>query len=664
MPSISNTYLTPTYYPVAVVEAKTDNGSERFVIDKNKGIIYQLSGATNDSLKLHQVASPRLKAMSIKFIDKIMLCDAMEIIKNPSLINIVLSQYSFSTPLPNRFKAITDLSEVEKSQYKQLSECDKTAQLRQDLLSLVDHDLKMPFNTLLKEWGTYGVSASEVDKGTYADFKQFYDEKMANHAVKKDDYKKLDFSAQNIKSQITDPRCLNAKLTPLQLFKAAFQLGDIPAVSNFRFMNNPASKDNGKYREWMYHFDNSNYAAEFKLITTRIAGTELANNEQCLAAFPYDTEKTIRFTQSEAATKFPTMDDLQKEFSHIPGARYVVIHNRDSTTPIETGIRTEMIAHHRSASSKNETESRDAELMTFHGIGRCQPFLTTQELEEAPYLTSLQRFVLGEFRDADPRQFVAALKEQKETLNAQIRQSLKANSLKPLEKITVAKFSEQGLQITNEVLFNKQLTTYDNLPDVLDKIPKLDLSSTDLPERVLTVVPMLMNYDQNAELKPDCSENKAFPARTQLRERTNEQFRKPLKRDLPHIQISNSPNNLLPMDKLINITHNIQGFYQMGTHSLKALKADPKLTALFDSRAELAREYVSQFPLRASHPETHQVLSLFTYYMIDDLDQTVATLHNLRANVDSTLLARIKEQQQPLLQHFITHRLLNDQLAV
>ncbi|HDR2356882.1 TPA: hypothetical protein QCH65_004113 [Enterobacter roggenkampii] len=664
MPNISNTQLTHTHYPLAVVEAKTDHGDERFVIDKNKGTVYQFSIVANNTMKLNQVDLSTLKkAMGIKSIDKVTHCDAIEIMKNPSMINTIISQYSSNSSSPGRFKAITDLGEVEKNQYKQLSESNKTAQLRQDLLSLVDDDLKEPFSSLLNEWATYAVSACEVDKGAYSNFKQFYDEEMASHAVKKDDYAKLDFSTQNIKSHITDPRCINAKLTPLQLFKAAFQLGDIPAVSNFRFMNNPASKDDGKYREWMYHFDNSNYAAEFKLITTRTAGTEQANTEQCLAAFPYDTEKTIRFTQSEAATKFPTMDDLQKEFSHIPGASYAVIRNLDNTTPIETGIRTEMIVHHRSASGKNETESRDAELMTFHGADRCQPFLTPQELEQAPHLTSLQRFVLGEFRDAEPQQFVKALKEQKETLNAQIRQSLTGNAFKPLEKITVAKFSEEGLQITDEELFNKQISTYDNLPEVLDKLPKLELSSADLTDDVLTIVPMLMNYDQNAELKHDCSENKAFPARTQLRERTNEQFREPLERDLQHVKMSNSPNNLLSMDKLIDITLDIEDFYQKGVQSLKASKADPKLIALYESRAELAKEYASQFPTRATHPETHQVLSLFTYYMVDDLDQAAATLHNQGANVDSTQLARMKAQQQPLLQHFITHRLLNDQLA-
>lgn len=657
MPISKNTNLIPTRYPVAIGEAKTTNGSERFLIDNNKGTVYQLLAATSSTHTLTKVTSP---PMSIKFIDRIINCVAMEIVKNPGIIKTIISQYTSSASRLNRFQAITDLSEVEKSQYKQLSESNKTERLRLDLLSLIDDDLKGPFNRLLKEWGTYGISASEIDKRSYTDFRQFYDEKMAKHAVKKDDYAKLDFSAQNIKSQITDPRCLNAKLTPLHLFKAAYQLGDIPAVSNFRFMNNPASKDDGKYREWMYHFDNSNYAAEYKLITTRTAGTGEANNEQCLAAFPYDTHQTIRFTQTEEATKFPTMDDLKKEFSHIPGASYVVIHNPDSTTPIETGIRTEMIAHHRSASSKNETNSRDAELMTFHGTGRCQPFLTSQEIEQASHLTSLQRFVLGEFRDTDSQNFINALKEQKEILNTQIRQNLTTNAFKPLNKITVAKFTKQELQITNKALFNKQLFTYDNLPDVLDKIPKLDLSSPDLRETVLTVVPLLMNYDQNAELKPDCSENKAFPARTQLRERTNKQFRDPLKRDLPLIHFSNSPNNLLPMDKLIDITRSIQKFYQMATRSLNA---DPKLMASFDSRAELAREYISQFPLRASNPETHQVLSLFTYYMVDDLDQAVASLSNLRPNVDSALFDSIKKQRLPLLQHFITHRLLHDQQA-
>jgi hypothetical protein len=224
MPNISNTNLTPTHYPLAFVEAKTDHGGEHFVVNKNTGIIYQLSRVTNNSLQLHQVALPTLEAMGIKFIDKVTHFNANEIMKNPSMINTVLSPYSFNSTLPGRFKAITDLDAVEKTQYKQLSESDKTAQLRQALLSLVDNGLKEPFSSLLNEWGTYGVSACEVDKGAYSHFKEFYDEEMASHAVKKDDYAKLDFSTQNIKSHNTDPRCINAKLTPLQLFKAAFQL--------------------------------------------------------------------------------------------------------------------------------------------------------------------------------------------------------------------------------------------------------------------------------------------------------------------------------------------------------------------------------------------------------------------------------------------------------
>lgn len=72
MPNISNANLTPTHYPTAIVEEKTDNGSERFVIDKNKRIVYQLSGVTNDYL-----------------------------------INPVLSPYSFSTIKPDRFNITT-----------------------------------------------------------------------------------------------------------------------------------------------------------------------------------------------------------------------------------------------------------------------------------------------------------------------------------------------------------------------------------------------------------------------------------------------------------------------------------------------------------------------------------------------------------------------------
>ncbi|HMD00089.1 MAG TPA: hypothetical protein VKH37_08040, partial [Ferruginibacter sp.] len=346
------------------------------------------------------------------------------------------------------------------------------------------------------------------------------------------------------KSHITDNRCLNAKLTPLQLFKAAYQLGDIPAISNFRFMDNPASKDDGKYREWMFHFDNSNYDAEFKLITTRTAGTCQANKEQCLAAFPYDAKQFIRFTQSESATKFPTIENLENEFRGVPGARYAVIQNPHNDIPIEAGLRTEMIAHHRSASNKeglDHGESRSAELMTFHGLSRCQPFLSREELAQAVNLTPLQNFVLGGFKDTDPEKFMDYLADQKQTLNSQIRNQIKEHKIKPLESITIAKFDSSERMVINKPLFDKQFNTYDNLPEVLDKIPHLVEGSHGLKETVLKIVPMLMNYDQNAELKPDCSENKAFAARTQIRERTNEAFCTPLSHDLEQVQFSTHP---------------------------------------------------------------------------------------------------------------------------
>lgn len=658
----SNAIARTANHTLVTINSTTEPGDKQYVLDNTTGIAYQLCAAKNSTLNLVKADLPDLKKIFSEQSNTITATrfNVADIIRNPSIINTLCSQYTFSAAIPNRFKAITDLSPVEKSQYKQLSDSEKASQLRAALLSLVNQDLKAPVNLMLEEWETYGVSVSEVDTQAYAEFKQFYDEKMQEHAVKKDDYAKLDFASQNIKTHISDPRCLNAKLTPLQLFKAAYQLGAVPAVSNFRFMNNPASKDDGKYREWMYHFDNSNYAAEFKLITTRTAGTDQANDQQCLAAFPYDTKETIRFTRSEAATKFPTMEELQKEFSQVPGARYVVVHNPNNSTPLETGIRTEMIPHHRSASGPDEFKPRDAELMTFHDISRCQPFLTQQELNQADNLSALQHFVLGGFRAASPQDFMKAMSEQKDVLNAQIKQALETKALIPLEKITVATFDSQGTHPLNESLFNKQLSTYENLPEVLDKIPKLSSYSADWRKTVLTIVPLLMNYDQNAALKPDCSENKAFPARTELRERTNEAFSLPLERDLSNLQLSNDPSNLLGMDSLISLMHDIQSFYQ---ENIPYVKGDSKLTALFHSRAALANEYTTQLPSRATHPETHQVLSLFAYYMVDDLRKLRNEADNFKDLKNSMLLNKITAQQLPLLRHFIAYRLLHDQQA-
>ncbi|CAI8786816.1 Virulence plasmid A protein [Pseudomonas sp. IT-P253] len=648
------------------IEVQTVKGNKRLIYDDINKVYYQLSETLNTAgseLILHKITKTDIQNLNITFVDKIIHCKPAEMVKEPSLINTILGQFNTTSTIPNRFQAIIDLSQSERTNYKQLSNLERTEALRCDLISLIDEDLKSEFLLILKEWETFGVSASEVDLPAYIVFKAFYDEIMDNHSITKEDYSKVDFSSQNIKPKITDTRCLNAKLTPLQLFKAAFQLGDIPAVSNFRFMDNPASKDDGKYREWMFHFDNSNYAAEFKIITTRKTGTLDANREQCLAAFPYDTNQFIRFTRTEAATKFPTLESLENEFREVPGARYVVIRNPHNDTPIETGIRTEMIAHHRSASNKDgldHGESRSAELMTFHGLDRCQPFLSHQELAQAVNLTPLQNFVLGGFKNSTPEKFMEHMANQKQLLNSQIRTLIKENGIKPLESITVAKFSKNGIDMTDESLFKKQINTYDNLPEVLEKIPRLIQGSDGLKKTVFEMVPMLMNHDQNAELKPDCSENKAFPARTQLRERTNEVLCAPLTRDLEKIQFMIDPQLLLPMNEIIGIAKDLNEFYIQHNSKLKDAQPDNKFFSLFESRAELANEYVSQLPLRATHPETHQTLSLFLYYMIGDLDEACRTFAESGIQIDSNLVSAITANKIPLLQHFITHRMLND----
>ncbi|BCX67732.1 hypothetical protein [Pseudomonas izuensis] len=650
------------------IEVQSNHGNKRLILDETSGICYQLNethNTTESEFTLHPITKTDIQNLNITFINKIIHCKPAEMAKGPRLTTTILGQFHTTSSIPNRFQAIMNLDKSEQLNYKQLSNHERTEALRCELISLIDEDLKAQLSSVLKEWETFGVSASEVDLSAYTDFKSFYDEIMAN-AIVKDDYSKVDFSAQHIKPEITDARCLNAKLTPLQLFKAAFQLGDIPAVSNFRFMDNPASKDDGKYREWMFHFDNSNYAAEFKIITTRKTGTIEANTEQCLAAFPYDTNQFIRYTRSEAATKFLTLESLENEFREVPGARYVVIKNPDNDIPIETGIRTEMIPHHRSASNKDgldHGESRSAELMTFHSSGRCQPFLSPEELAQAVNLNPLQRFVLGGFKNSDPAKFMEYMGQQKPLLNAQIRKIINKNAIKPLESITVAKFSHTGIKVTNETLFKKQIDTYDNLPEVLEKIPRLIQGSDGLKERILQMVPMLMNYDQNAELKPDCSENKAFPARTQLRERTNEAFLAPLTRDLEKIQFTIDPLYLIPMGEIIGIAKDINEFYTWHNSKLKDVHPNNGLLSLFESRAELANEYVSQLPLRATHPETHQTLCLFLYYMIDDLDTAHQIFLDNNIMVDDVQFDTIKQQKERLLQHFITVRLMSDSVS-
>lgn len=664
MLSIRHNSSNPSYH-INLIKTNPNDGSQpRLFVEQNK-ILYSLEKTHNTVGS--EIILRRLQNLEIENIGKIpfnlIQCNPAEMLKNPGLVRTILGQYTNSSSIPDRFRALTELNELEKSQYKQISNIPATEELRCNLLSLIDEDLREQFSTILGEWATFGVSVSEVDVRTYSNFKAFYEEIMERHATKKEDYTKLDFATQNIKPLITDTRCLDAKLTPLQLFKAAYQLGDVPAVSNFRFMDNPASKDDGKYREWMFHFDNSNYAAEFKLITTRITDTCQANKEQCLAAFPYDTSQYIRFTKSEAATKFPTLEDLENEFRGVPGAGYVVIQNPDNETPLETGIRTEMIVHHRSASSKggqDKGESRSSELMTFHDQGRCKRFLSDSELEQASHLTPLQNFVLGGFNNSGPEKFMACLAAEKQTLNLQVRNLIGEHRIKPLESLTVARFDKTDTTVINKGLFNKQMDTYENLPEVLERVPNLADEYSWQKETILKMVPMLMNYDQNAELKPDCTENQAFPARTQLRERTNDTFFLPLERDLSQVRFSTEQKHLLPLERIIDVAKNIHDFYNRYTPLLKAIQPDHTMAGLFESRAALAKEYIEQFRSRATLPETHQTLTLFTYYMLDDLDLASQMLANSQVIVDKVDLESITKDKTSILQHFITHRILSD----
>ncbi|AWY39546.1 hypothetical protein DKY63_06360 [Pseudomonas putida] len=664
MLSISRNFFIPTD-PFKLIKTTPHDGTQpRLFVEQNK-ILYSLE-------KTHNTSGPKLELkiptnLEIESFGKtsfnFIQYNPTEILKNPGLVLTSLAQYTYNSSPSNRFPSLEGLSEIERSQYKQIANMPTTEALRRNLLSLVDEDIRDPFSTIINEWVTFGVSVSEIDVRIFKAFSTYFDAAMDAHAIKKGDYTKLDFAAQNIQALITDPRCIEANLTSLQIFKAAFQLGAIPAVSNLRLMINLAGEAYSKFREWLIHFDNSNYDAEFKLITTWVLGTCLANEEQCLAAFPYDTSQSIRFTKSEAATKFPTLEDLENEFRGIPGASYIVIQNPNNDTPLETGIRTEMIAHHRSANSKDgqeKGESRGSRLMTFHGLDRCKPFLTGAELKQANHLTPLQNFVLGGFRNVNPEKFMEYMKAEKQPLNEQIRGLIGNRRVIPLEKLTVARFNGTDTTVINKPLFNKQMGTYENLPEIIELIPNLADESNWQKETILKMVPMLMNYDQNAELKPDCSENEAFPARTQLRERTNEAFFRPLERDLSQVRFDTEQQLLLPLEKIVDIAQHIHDFYSHYTTRLKDIQQDHPMTGLFESRAALAKEYTEQFRSRATLPETHQTLTLFTYYMLDDLDLASQTLSNSKIKIDDVALESIKKEKTSVLQHFITHRILSD----
>lgn len=639
------------------IQVQSEHGVQHFLVDTAHRAVYQVSPAAN-RWSIERLTKPLdVLALDARKISSIVRCTVATLPREPRLVNTLLAHYIHPATHPSPFRAISAGATPGCSR-PELTRQDRAAQIRSALLDMLDADLREPMATFFKEWQTYGISLTEIDMAHAEDFRQFFDEQMAAYAVCKDNYAKLDFFARNVAQCITDPRCLQAKLTPLQLFKAAFQLGDIPAIANFRLMHNPAGKSDGKYREWMLHFDNSVDAPEFKLITTRKAGTIEANREQCLAAFPYDIEATARVTRSEDATKFQNMAQLTTLLSQVQGARYVIVRNDSNTTPIEAGLRTERIVHHRSSGTDLETESRDSDLMTFHDVTRCQPFLDEQSLANAPHLSALQRFVLGGFRQQEPEAFMSAMTAERCRLNHQVREGLARQAFKFLDQATVATFDSDHTRLLDSAAFRRQLKAYDALPDARHLIPKLDAAGA-TPEALYQIVPMLMNIDQNAALKPDCSENRAFPARTELRERTNRRLCAPLARDLPFILHDPSPKHLLSLETLVRLASDLQKCYDELAGDAAFCQAFPHTATLYASRAALAAEYVEQFPKRATSPEGHQVLILFTYYMVDDLDQIDhSATHPRPPRIEA--LTRLTGQRLALLQHFVSHRILCD----
>lgn len=554
---------------------------------------------------------------------------------------------------PSRFKMIKDLSKQEMRDYDQIFNLAKSTTLRERLKNLIDDDLKTEFFKYIDQWEKYGLSVSENDDDTNSKFKEFYDEIVEKHGVKKDAYTKVDFATQKITKKILDTRCLNEKLTTLKIFKAAYQLGDIPAVANFRFMHTPSGKEDGKYREWLYHFDNSNYAAELKLITTRLANTIFSNKEQCLAAFTFDTRKAIRYTECEAATKFATMEELEKEFCGIPDASYAVIQGNNTTTCFETGLRTEMILHHRSSlSTEDFGDDRDAELMTFHGIDRCKPFLTEDERSKSNNLNSLQKYILGGFENDNKNSFFEYFYEQKKELNDQIRNLLHTGKLKNINDYVIAEFNSDGVNILNKDLFKKQKDTYNEMIDIIDTLPKLTLNTVNV-NSLHKIVSGLINYDQNLVFSADCAENKILPARTQIRERTDLCFKKPIDKDIYNVHFSIDKDLLLSMDQLIDVCKQISNIYSL---IIENEKTEEHLTLnLYQSRVALAQDYTTQLLHRVYKEEAHQTIILFIYYMLDDLISLTVLTNN---NPD--YLPWLQTSKIAMLQHFITYRMLTD----
>lgn len=557
----------------------------------------------------------------------------------------------------DRFVHIDSLEDIDRFRYRQIEQEAAIRRFRRRLLSLLEDDLRKRVLWDIAQWAQFGISANEVQPHIFRDFVMFYETIMKKYAVVKNSYSKVDFAACGICPEISNPAVLNAKLDAFQIFRASYQLGEPAMVSNFRFMYNPPSKSDGKYREWMLHFDNSNYAPEFKLIVTRRSGTLDANQDQCLAAFPYDMTQAVRFTRCEQDTKFHSISELERELLGVPGACYALVRNRKNEVPLEVGLRTEMIVHHRSASFDNTNgEPRDADLLTFHGMNRCAAFLSQDQLNSMSHLNPLQRHVLGGFVSGGGEDaFLDALAAKKDELNRQWRDCLARGALRTLEDLTVARYARRGIEVLDAELYVNQQKTYDALPSLIDRFPKLGQQAP-WPQRLFEIVPDLMNFDQNARMMPDCSENRAVAARTQLRERENAQFLAPLVQDAERIRPSADAQYRMSMARLVFIAGEIANFYKQLLGS-GAVKNDD--FALFLSRHHLALDYTTQLTERVSIAESHQVIVLFIYYMLADVEMLMQTRYT---HSQGALFANsaVTQNRIEVLQHFVSYRMWVD----
>ncbi|MUK39116.1 hypothetical protein GNP82_16315 [Aliivibrio fischeri] len=582
------------------------------------------------------------------------------IFKQPNMHHMIADKFKSNHNIKHRFPKISSLDKEIKHSYKQLVNIKEINKQRNFLSKIIGDN---SFSKSLEQGAKFGISSVYGNSNYNKEFQSFFDEIMTSSVKKQGQYEKVDFAipdsktGKDKKELLLDSRFLKAKLSDNDIIRASYMLGKTsPILTNCRFMHNPPSKSDGKYREWMYHFDNSNYAEELKLISTRKAGTMHANKEQCLAAYPYDTTQNIRFTQDEASTKFSTFNEISTEISQAKNASYVVVSNTKGTEPINIAIRTEMIPHHRSASGKNETEARDAELLTFHAEdrGTLKPYLSKHALDKATekgLLTPLQRHVLGGFQydKTDFNQLVINAKSDIE----ETAESL-SHDIVSLESMTVSKFNKDGTStLINEKLFNRQRKIYDDLPEIIDLLPKTTNYNPNDKKTWSAVICGLMNYDQNSSLQPDLSENLAFPARTFIRERSEKEIITPffitLDKVLGQKEVmtpQQSFKNMMHIDDLININKEIETIYENANKDKK--------NSLYSSCQALAKDYQTQIPERATQHETHQTLTLFTYFLLDDLQ--------VKGIIPKHKLNFINESKEKTAKHFVAYRILSQSL--